>query len=426
MGFPHTQQEAQIPQSELGNRFGHGMAQALERVLRPLISWGSLKFVTPDRDVVRIGEKDATVRATVTVRDPNLLRRIAKGGSLALGESYVDGEWDVEGEDLVSFFRVLFANKLDRRMPGSFTQRLANLVRSVSQAPSTARKAQLDVRRHYDLSNEFFSLMLDPSMAYSCGYAYTSDDSLAAMQQQKYARICRKLGLERGGSLLDIGCGWGGFLAYVAEHHPNVKATGVTLSGAQLKVARERVRSAAPGNRIEVAMCDYRDLDGRYDFVVSIGMFEHVGRGQYGAFFRKTHDLLYPDGVSLLHTIGMEEPPWRTQDAWMDTYIFPGSRLPRMEELAREARLSDLTIGHVENLRPHYAMTLRHWRGNFTAHWESIRKLDSRFDERFRRLWMYYLQICEACFVDSTVELYQVLMCRREGWAFPLSFRFDA
>jgi cyclopropane-fatty-acyl-phospholipid synthase len=426
MGTPHTPQTVSPSEHYAGNGFVNGSAQVLQRVLGPQISWGHLTFVTPEQDTVDIGDPEADVRARITLRDSDLLRRIAKGGSLALGESYVEGSWDVEGEDLVTFFRILFANKLDQRMPGSLSQRLANLVRSVSQSPTTARKAQLDVRRHYDLGNEFFALMLDPTMAYSCGYAHKPEDSLATMQQQKYARICQKLGLERGGSLLDIGCGWGGFLAYVAEHYPGVRATGITLSGEQLRIARERVRSVAPGGRVEVAMCDYRDLEGRYDFVVSIGMFEHVGRSQYGAFFRKTHQLLYPHGVSLLHTIGMEEPPWRTQDPWVDTYIFPGSRLPRMEELAREARLSDLAIGHVENLRPHYAMTLQRWRHNFSQNWEDIRKLDPRFDERFRRLWTYYLQLSEACFIDSTVELYQVLMCRRDGWGFPLNFRFDS
>lgn len=425
MESPQTPQDAHPSKPSASNRPENGTGQALQRILGPQISSGCLTIVTSDGDIIDIGDSAADVRAKVILHDPDLLRRIAKGGSLALGESYVDGGWEVEEEDLVTFFRILFANKLDQRIPGSWPQRLANLVRAVTQSPTTARKAQLDVRRHYDLGNEFFALMLDPSMAYSCGYAHTPKDSLATMQQQKYARICRKLGLERGGSLLDIGCGWGGFLAYVAECYPGVRATGITLSEEQLKVARERVRAADPSGRVEVAMCDYRDLNGRYDFVVSVGMFEHVGRSQYGAFFRKTRELLHPRGVSLLHTIGMEEPLWRIQDAWMDAYIFPGSRLPRMEELAREARLSGLTIGHIENLRPHYAMTLRHWRRNFADNWDGIRQLDARFNERFRRLWTYYLQVCEACFIDSTVELYQVLMCRREGWAFPLNFRFD-
>ncbi len=426
MGSPHTHQVTYPAENHAPNRFSTGTARTLQRLLGPRIVWGCLTFVIPEHEVIDIGDPGAQVRARVTLRDPYLLGRIARGGSLALGESYVDGSWEVEGEDLVAFFRILFANKLDQSISGSLSQRLTNLVRSVSQSPTTARRAQLDVRRHYDLGNEFFALMLDPSMAYSCGYAVTPEDSLATMQRNKYERICRKLGLDRGGSLLDIGCGWGGFLAYVAEHYPGVRALGITLSAEQLKIARERVYFVAPDGRVQVAMCDYRDLSGSYDFVVSIGMFEHVGRGQYGAFFRKTSQLLYPHGTSLLHTIGMEEPLLRTQDPWIDTYIFPGSRLPRMEEIAREARLSGLTLGHIENLRPHYAMTLQHWRRNFAENWPRIRELDARFDERFRRLWSYYLQVSEACFIDSTVELYQVLMCRRNAWSFPLNFRFDS
>jgi cyclopropane-fatty-acyl-phospholipid synthase len=153
-------------------------------------------------------------------------------------------------------------------------------------------------------------------------------------------------------------------------------------------------------------------------------MFEHVGRRSYGRFFRTLRNLLNPRGVALLHTIGMEEPLWRLQDPWIDTYIFPGSRIPRLEELIHQARVTDLAIGHVENLRPHYAMTLRHWRENFTRNWAKIRELDGRFDERFKRLWSYYLQMCEACFIDSSVELYQLLLCPRDQWCFPLTFRF--
>ncbi len=425
MGILRASQETLPSEADTRQPHHRGSATALRRVLERYVSRGRLTLVTPGDGTVDVGDPDAQLHATVVLRDPQLPARVATGGSVALGEGYVDGHWDVKGDDLVTFFRILFANKLDQRIQGSFSNRLTNLVRTLSQAPTTARKALLDVRRHYDLGNEFFSLMLDPSMAYSCGYAHAADDSLASMQQQKYARICRKLGLERGGSLLDIGCGWGGFLAYVAEHYPNVEGMGVTLSEEQFKFARERLRRMGSTNRMQVAMCDYRDLAGRYDFVVSMGMFEHVGRSSYGAFFRKTHRLLDVHGVSLLHTIGMEEPLWRTQDPWIDTYIFPGSRLPRLEELVHEARLSDLAVGHVENLRPHYALTLRHWRRNFAENWTRICDLDSRFDERFRRLWVYYLQICEACFIDSTVELYQVLLCRRDGWSFPLNFRFD-
>jgi cyclopropane-fatty-acyl-phospholipid synthase len=299
-----------------------------------------------------------------------------------------------------------------------------NKVRTLARAPTDAHVARRGVHQHYDLGNSFFGMMLDPSMTYSCGYAHTSSDSLSVMQEQKYARICQKLALERGGSLVDVGCGWGGLLAYVAERYPQVKGLGITLSTEQCSYAQERLRQIDPGGRFQVVMCDYRDLRGRYDFVVSVGMFEHVGRRSYGRFFRTLRNLLNPRGVALLHTIGMEEPLWRLQDPWIDTYIFPGSRIPRLEELIHQARVTDLAIGHVENLRPHYAMTLRHWRENFTRNWAKIRELDGRFDERFKRLWSYYLQMCEACFIDSSVELYQLLLCPRDQWCFPLTFRF--
>ena len=294
----------------------------------------------------------------------------------------------------------------------------------MSNAPSDAHRAQRDVRRHYNLGNDFFSLMLDPSMAYSCGYVRSPDDPLEVMQQQKYERIAQKLGLDRGGSLIDIGCGWGGLLAYVGKRYPQVRGLGITLSDEQAKFATERLKAEGLSERFQVAICDYRDISGSYDFVVSVGMFEHVGRASYPIFFSKMRRLLLSNGVALLHTIGVEEPLWRTQDPWIDAYIFPGSRLPRLEELTHQARSEELAVGHVENLRPHYAITLNRWRENFERNWRRIQELDSRFDERFKRLWSYYLQVCEACFVDSTVELYQVLLCPRESWNFGLRFNF--
>lgn len=397
----------------------------LGRRLASTIRWGGLHCVQPDGSTSTIGNTTEGPQVTVTVHHTDFERRVLLGGSLALGESYVDGWWDVPGDDLVPLFQILFASRLDLKFQGSSWQQLRNLLNGWAKAPINARRAQVDVQHHYDLGNDFFAYMLDPSLAYSCGYAHSDQDTLEQMQQQKYERIARKLGLERGGSLLDIGCGWGGLLVYVARRFPALHGLGITLSEEQLHVAQKRLHEAGVADRFQVALCDYRDLRGRYDFIVSVGMFEHVGRASQRRFFEVLRALLRPTSVALLHTIGLEEPLWRAQDPWINTYIFPGSHIPRLEELSRFARLNDLSIGHIENWRPHYALTLRHWKHNFIKHWSDIQKLDSRFDKRFQRMWSYYLQLCEACFLDSTVELYQLLLSPRERWNFPLRFNFE-
>jgi cyclopropane-fatty-acyl-phospholipid synthase len=309
---------------------------------------------------------------------------------------------------------------------GGMLPRLLTRFRSWRRYRDLYAAAREDIHLHYDLSNDFFRLMLDPSMTYSCGYALEEGDSLETMQQQKLARIARKLDLQRGGRLLDIGCGWGGLLAYVGEHYPQVEGIGVTLSEEQYDFARQRLSALGLSNRMKVQLLDFRDITGRFDAVVSVGMFEHVGLSSYGDFFDVVQRSLSPAGRALLHTIGVEEDPGRRQDPWVDKYIFPGSRLPRLEELVQGARRANLAVGHVENWRPHYALTLEHWRKNFKRNWQKISGLGKKFDSRFFKMWDLYLQLSEACFIDSTVELYQVLLSPRPRWNFPLSFDFGA
>ncbi|NDC38165.1 MAG: class I SAM-dependent methyltransferase, partial [Proteobacteria bacterium] len=283
--------------------------------------------------------------------------------------------------------------------------------------------AKNNIAAHYDLGNEFFEQMLGPSMTYSCGYMHRPDDSIDTMQQQKYSRIIQKLAPHRG-TLLDIGCGWGSLLIYAAQHCPEISGVGVTISAEQQRYAQRRIQEAGLAERIRIELCDYRDLRGTFDRIVSVGMFEHVGKASYPEYMRTFHHLLSPTGVGLLHTIGTEEDPRIPQDPWIAKYIFPGTILPRLEWIVSEARKADLSIGHIENWRPHYATTLHRWRERVVANWDTIRTLGTQYDERFFRLWNYYLQLCEACFIDSTVELYQVLLCRREQWSFPLRFTF--
>lgn len=394
-------------------------AQKLVQKYLSHIQQGSLRLQLPSSEVLAFGSPHSPDPITMLVHDFRFFPRLIWGGSLALGESYMDGLWDIENDRLVDFFRIVFADKIETKARPSLLVRARDLFHAYSTNPKSLRAARSNIHSHYDLSNEFYSLMLDSSMTYSCGYRHTPDDTLAKMQEQKYRRTCRKLGLERGGSLIDIGCGWGGMLRYVGRNYPGVHGIGITLSKEQQAFAMEKLKEEGLSSRFRVELRDYREVTGSYDYVVSIGMFEHVGLASYPAFFEALERLLNKGGRALLHTIGLEEDPSLRQDAWVARYIFPGSRLPRLEELARMARVHGLAIGQVENWRPHYAVTLRMWRENFTAHWDRIMKLDPKFDLRFRRMWNYYLQLCEACFIDSTVELYQVLMCGRSGWSLP-------
>jgi cyclopropane-fatty-acyl-phospholipid synthase len=392
--------------------------------LAPRITQGALTIVEADGSQFDLGQGASSERITLRIHRPELFNRIAQGGSRAFGESYAEGWWDVDNDKLQELFSLLFANGIDRAFQAGPIQRMIQMLQRARLWISPREAARADIHAHYDLGNDFFREMLDPSMAYSCGYARNDGDSLEKMQQQKYERIALKLGLDQGGSLLDIGSGWGGLIMYVAQKFPNVRATGITISEEQYLYAHRQIASAGLRDRVTVRFLDYRDIEGSFDFVVSVGMFEHVGFANYTPFFQKVRELLKPSGRALLHTIGLEEDPTFQQDPWLERYIFPGTRLPRLEELAREARNAQLAVGHVENLRPHYAETLRHWQDNFTKSWERISQLGPKFDQQFFRMWNFYLQLCEACFIDSTVELYQLLMTPRPNWNFPRTFDF--
>lgn len=397
-----------------------------ERDLLQLLSavtGGYLAVVDPYGAKFTFGTAGPIPAVTLRILHPEFFPRVLRGGSLALGESYMDGWWDVDDLRLVDFFRLLFKGKLEHATHISAGTKIRILLRQLATDSRSRVAAKNNIAAHYDLGNNFFEQMLGSNMTYSCGYMQDADDSIDEMQEQKYSRILEKLKVS-GGTLLDIGCGWGSLLMYAAKHRPELRGLGVTISAEQQRFAQRRIQEAGLSERIRIDLCDYRDLQGTFDRIVSVGMFEHVGRTSYPEYMGTFHNLLRPDGVGLLHTIGTEEDPRIPQDPWIAKYIFPGSILPRLEWIVSEARKANLTIGHIENWRPHYAVTLRRWRERVIANWGPIRKLGDQYDERFFRLWNYYLQLCEACFIDSTVELYQVLLCRREQWSFPLRFNF--
>ncbi len=385
------------------------------------IAQGSLT-IKEENDVHAFGSKGTGPEGGIIVRDPKLYRNILQYGSLGLGESYMDGLWDAERGDLVSVIGVLLMNHLSRAVPRSL--RLAAKVLRLTPTGATDHdRSKRNIQSHYDIGNDFYALFLDKNMGYTCGYQLHPDDTTEQMQDQKHDRVCRKLGLKPGERIVDLGCGFGGMLRYAAKHY-GIEGIGCTLSEGQAAWANQAIEADGLHDRIRVELKDYRDIEGTFDKVVSIGMAEHAWENGYEKLMEKIASLLPQGGIGLVHTIGSLEDPSDQTDPWISKYIFPGGRIPRLSELTGATNAANLTIAHIENLKPHYAETLRLWREKFHGNRERILALSPRYNERFLRMWDYYLQSCEAAFRYSSLELYQMLFCKGERWTLPMQLDF--
>jgi len=352
--------------------------------------------------------------ATIVVHDERFFSRVLWREEIGMGESYVDGDWS--SPDLVAVARFAIRNmeELNRRnrIASAINRWRMRLLHSLR--PNTPRGSRKNIRYHYDLSNEFFRLFLDPTMAYSCAYFASAEDSLEEAQQAKYDRICRKLMLGPEDRLLEIGTGWGGLALHAAENY-GCRVTTTTISRDQHASARELFRHAGLlGNRIELLLEDYRNLQGEYDKLVSVEMFEAVGHANYDKFFGACDRLLTSDGSMLLQTITV--PDRRFADYlkyadWIQTYIFPGSELSAVGEILNSlGRVTRLELHHTEEIGQHYARTIACWRERFLAALPEVRALG--FDGRFIRMWEYYLAICEASFLERNTGNVQLLLAK--------------
>jgi len=278
-----------------------------------------------------------------------------------------------------------------------------------------ASRSKANVAHHYDLSAELYDLFLDADRQYSCAYFATGTETIDEAQEAKKQHIARKLLISPGMRVLDIGCGWGGMAMTLARDY-GARVVGVTLSEEQIKLGRERVKAAGLEDRIELRLQDYRDVDGRFDRIVSVGMFEHVGVPHYRTYFDKVYELLEDDGVALIHTIGRTTPPSITSD-WITKYIFPGGYVPAMSEVMTRVEKADLYTTDIEVWRLHYAETLKAWRVRFMARAEEAAAL---YDERFVRMWKYYLLAAELTFRYDHQCVFQFQLARRQE-AVPLT-----
>jgi cyclopropane-fatty-acyl-phospholipid synthase len=327
-------------------------------------------------------------------------KQLLCNGFLGFGEAYMAGDLEVEG-NLEELLRLGFYIEFDEKSL-SFWQKMSFLCHRLSTRNTMGRVGK-NISYHYDLGDTFYSLFLDKSMTYSCGYFINETASLEQAQQNKYEHICRKLALQPGEKLVDIGCGWGGMLIYAAQNY-GIKGLGNTLSHNQCECARRKIEELGLQNQIQVVLADYRQISGTFDKFVSIGMFEHVGKAFIPVYMRTLSKLLKEGGLGLLHTIGKDAES--RSDAWILKYIFPGGYIPNLTEIVREMGLAGLSILDVENLRFHYALTLDRWAHNYEENLERVKQM---FDEPFVRMWRLYLQACSAGFKYGSSRLYQIL-----------------
>jgi cyclopropane-fatty-acyl-phospholipid synthase len=331
------------------------------------------------------------------VHDDSFYSRVLAGGSLGLGESYMDGAWDVR--DLVGFVHRLLVANLDVRV-WNWHDAFA-WVRAVLINQQSSRRAFEVGKRHYDLGNDLYEGMLDRRMIYSCAY-WNNAESLDAAQEAKLDLVFGKLGLAAGQRVLDVGCGWGGALRYAVEKYGVAHGTGITIASEQVDYARAKCR----GLPIDIRLQDYRDLNESFDHIWSIGMFEHVGVSNYRRYMRVMRRCLRPGGRFLLHTIGTLRSTNHT-DPWIHKYIFPNSMLPSQQQIA-SAIAGLFLIDGWQRIGGHYERTLLAWRANFERHCASR-------DGRFRRMWNFYLSACAAAFRAKKLDVWQVLLVP-VGW----------
>jgi len=338
----------------------------------------------------------------IQVKDERLYDRVFSGGTLAMGEAYMDGWWDAQ--DLSGFFYKVLRADLYKHLKNFST--LWHFVRaSVLNYQNKDRAFEVG-EKHYDIGNDLYERMLGQRMVYTCGYwssPTTPAKDLDDAQEQKLDLVCRKIGLKAGQTVLDVGCGWGSFAKFAAQRY-GAKVVGITISKEQAALARERCK----GLSVEIRVEDYRETVGQFDHIISLGMFEHVGPKNYRTYMQKMHELLKDDGIFLLHTIGTNVSV-RQGDAWIDKYIFPNGVLPSVAKIGRPLeRLFVMEDWH--NFGPDYDKTLMAWDANFEKTWPEIK---DKYNERFYRMWRYYLLGCAASFRARYCQLWQIVLTKR-------------
>jgi cyclopropane-fatty-acyl-phospholipid synthase len=385
----------------------------VRKVLAPTtrLSAGSLRVTLPDGRTVQLDSGEPGPQAELIIADYGFARRLLSAGEIGFGEGYLQGEWD--SPRLETLIELMSVNRavIEEVMPGRFWQRMMQLLGHALNR-NTRFGARQNIRAHYDLGNAFYQTWLDRTMTYSSAVFAPDDDDLAAAQARKYRLLAERVGVRPGESVLEIGCGWGGFAEFAAKEL-DCKVTGLTISKEQFEFATERVRKAGLDDRVTIAFRDYRDERGVFDHVVSIEMFEAVGQGFWPCFFRQMRERLRPGGTAGLQVITIAEwlwPSYRRELDFIRRYIFPGGMLPTATIMRSLGEKYGLPMLNEWAFRNDYAATLAQWRERFRAAWPKLTPLG--FDERFRRMWEYYLSYCEGGFRGGTIDVRQMVFTR--------------
>src|SRR5215207_5310809 len=381
----------------------------LSHMLKAFVKVGTLKVIDAEGKV-HVFEGAPGPQVTMRLTDRSLYHKLFLNPELHAGEAYMDGRMSFEEGSGLRDFLTLFS--LNRSTLANYP--LQSVLRTVRrglkrfQQANPIGQAQKNVAHHYDIGNDFYRLFLDEGMQYSCAYFMNDDDTLEEAQQNKLRLIASKLQLKPGLKILDIGSGWGDLALYLAAME-DVDVTGVTLSKEQYELSNEKARRAGLSHRVRFELLDYRKMDRRFDRIVSVGMFEHVGVHHYGEFFAKVNALLDDDGLMVLHSIGKMSPPG-TASPWLRKYIFPGAYSPALSEVFPIVEQASLWVTDLEFLRVHYADTLREWHRRFEA---NRPKIVAMYDERFCRMWEFYLISAEMMFRTGSQLVFHMQLARR-------------
>jgi cyclopropane-fatty-acyl-phospholipid synthase len=386
----------------------------LDRVFSGLVKSGPLTVHGPGGRVRHFGRPHPAVKpVSIRIADRATAARIARNPALGVGEAYMDGRLTVEGGDVRDLLDLIGFNiRWDRDNPVRVALWRPLRIGAALDSWNWQRRSRRNAAHHYDLDRRLYELFLDSDLQYSCAYFHDPSDSLDQAQDNKKAHISAKLRLSAGQRVLDIGCGWGGLALYLSREY-RVEVLGITLSREQLEVARARADRAGLSSCARFELADYREVRGEFDRIVSVGMFEHVGPPHFRVFFDRCRELLAPEGLMLLHTIARADGPGAT-DAWLARYIFPGGYIPALSQIAPALEKSWLWLRDLEVLGPHYEWTLGRWYERATA---ARQQIVSIYDERFFRMWQFFLAGGVAAFRHDALVVFQLQLARtRQGW----------
>ena len=380
----------------------------VDNFLKNILKKGHLVWIKPNGLDFEYGDKTGIPIKMRTTNDFSEIKMMMNP-SLHFGESYMNGSLILEEGTIHDLLKLIFINSGTNT--NHWVMKVDKIIRTIRNKIVSSNyilKSKKNVAHHYDLSDKLYDLFLDKDRQYSCAYFNSPNDTLEQAQLNKKELIAKKLLLEEGQNVLDIGSGWGGMASYLSKKS-NVNVKGVTLSEEQIAYSKRRKIDESL-DKVEYALQDYRNVEETYDRIVSVGMFEHVGTAHYQEFFDKVYQLLNETGVALIHTIGRIDQP-TTNDPWIEKYIFPGGYIPALSEVMQRVEKSGLTTTDIQVLKFHYAETLKRWRYNF---YDNIDKVKEFYDEKFCRMWDFYLSSSQASFEESSLVIYQLQLSKNK------------